>query len=160
MSRRTAGMRVGAALLVAWAGFACLDPADRRPGLRLTGEVVEEPVEDWSFTDAHREIFVETRPPWRLPHSVTIVATSLDGELYVHARNPEEKRWVGHVARDPRVRLEIGGKIYERRLERVEDPARQEAIYRDFAAKYGWEPQPPARRPPLRYFHVVPREEG
>jgi len=155
-----ARVRGAVVLVVACAATACVDPADRRPGLRLTGEVVEEPVEDWSFTDAHPEIYIETRPPWLLPHSVTIVATSLDGELYVHARNPAEKRWVGHVARDPRVRLEIGDKIYERRLERVEDPARQEAIYRDFAAKYGWDPAPPARRPPLAYFHVVPREEG
>lgn len=147
-------------LLVGLAAAGCVDPADRRPGLRLSGEVVEEPVADWSFTDAHPEIFLETRPPWLLPHSVTIVATSLDGELYVHARRPEEKRWVAHVAREPRVRLEIGGKIYEQRLERVDDPVQQEAIYRAFAAKYGWQPAPPEERSPLRYFHVAPREEG
>jgi len=154
----------GLALLVLAAGqvglAGCIDPDDRRPGLRLTGEVVEGPVEDWSFTDAHAEIFLEVRTPWWIPHSVTVVATSLKGDLYVHARNPEEKRWVGLVERDPRVRLEIGGKIYERRLERIDDPELQEAIRRDFAAKYGWGPEPPDERPPRRYFRVVPRAEG
>ncbi len=28
-----------------------LDPKDRRPGLWLTGELVTQPVTDWSFTD-------------------------------------------------------------------------------------------------------------
>lgn len=152
--------RVALVLSVAWAAGGCMDPVDRRPGLRLTGEVVEGPVEDWSFSDDHAEIFLKTRPPWLLPHSVTIVATSLDGDLYVHARNPEKKRWVGHVARDPRVRLKIGEQVYERRLELVEDPARQERIYRDFAEKYGWEPQRAEERPPLRYFRVVERDRG
>jgi len=127
--------------------------------MRLTGEVVEGPVDDWSFTDAHREIYVETRTPWLLPHSVTIVATSLDRVLYVHARRPAEKRWVTHVERDPRVRLEIGGKIYQRRLEPVEDAALQEATYQDFATKYGWEPAPPPQRPPMRFFRAVRETE-
>jgi len=145
-------------LWLAWAAGGCMDPVDRRPGLRLAGELVERPVEDWSFSDAYAEIFLETRPPWLLPHSVTIVATSLDGVLYVHARHPEEKRWVGHVARDPRVRLKIGEKVYERRLEVVEDAAWRQRIYRDFAEKYGWEPQPAEDRPPRRYFRVVERD--
>jgi len=151
------GVHVVLALFAAWASGGCMDPVDRRPGLRLAGEVVEGPVEDWSFSDDHAEIFLETRPPWLLPHSVTIVATSLDGDLYVHARNPEEKRWVGHVARDPRVRLKIGENVYERRLEVVEDTAWQERIHRDFAEKYGWDPQPAEDRPPRRYFRVVER---
>ena len=29
-----------------------------------------------------------------LPHSVTIACTSLDGQLYLWANDPEEKRWV------------------------------------------------------------------
>jgi len=66
---------------------------------------------------------------------------------------------VSLVERDPRVRLEIGGKIYERRLERIDDPELQEAIRRDFAAKYGWGPEPPEERPPRRYFRVVPRRD-
>lgn len=151
-----------AVLAIPLAGVAaagCIDPDDRRPGTRLTGAVVEAPVEDWSFSDRHREIYVETRSPWLLPHSVTVVVTSMDGKLYVHARRPEEKRWVANVAHDPRVRIEIDGKIYERRLERVEDAERQQAIHRDFAEKYGWERKPPEERPPMRFFRVLPRTD-
>jgi hypothetical protein len=136
----------------------CMDPKDRRPGLRLSGEIVTEAVDDWSFTDRHREIFVETRTWYRVPHSVTIVCGSLDGRLYVGARRPREKRWVAHVARDPNVRLEIEDRIYERRLERVEDPEEYEAVYRAYARKYQREIAPPSERPDLWYFRVLPRD--
>jgi hypothetical protein len=135
----------------------CLDPKDRRPGLRLSGEVVTGSIDDWSFTRRYPEIFIETRTPYLIPHSVTIVCASLDGRLYVGARHPAQKRWVAYVARDPNVRLKIGHRVYERRLEPVEDPAEQEAVYRAYAAKYDWEIQPPAERPEMRYFHVVDR---
>ncbi len=135
--------------------LGCVDPQDRRPGLWLSGESVSEPVEDWSFTRAHREIFIETRTPYWIPHSVTIVCVDLDGRLYVGARRPTEKRWVAYVARDPRVRLAIGGRLYERRLEKVEDPRDREAIYRAYAEKYGWERVPPQQRPEMWYFRVM-----
>lgn len=88
---------------------------------------------------------------------MTIVCASHDGRLYVGARNPQGKRWVENVARDPEVRLEIGGRIYERRLERLEDADEREAVYRAFAAKYGQEPAPPEERPEIWYWRVVPR---
>lgn len=132
-----------------------MDPEDRRPGLWLSGEVATGAVDDWSFTDQHREILIETKTWYLIPHSVTIACTSVGGRLYVGARHPTEKRWVANVRRDPEVRLEIGGLIYERRLERVEDPGEQEAVYRAYAAKYGWEVVPPGERPELWYFRVV-----
>ena len=46
-------------------------PQDQSPGLWLTGELVTERVADWSFTDQHEEIFIQTRTPWLIPHSVT-----------------------------------------------------------------------------------------
>lgn len=146
------------ALLLALGAAGCLDPEDRRPGLRLSGDVVTDPVDDWSFTDAHPEIYIEVRTPYLLPHSVTIVCATLDGQLYVGARNPTEKRWVAYVDRDPDVRLEIGERVYERRLAPVDDPERVDAVFRAYAAKYGW-PVPPAdARPPWRVFAVVARD--
>jgi hypothetical protein len=150
--------RLAAILLLAFLPVSgCIDPKDRRPGLRLSGEVVSEPVEDWSFTDAHGEIFIEVRTPYLLPHSVTIVCASLDGKLYLWALNPSEKRWVAYVERDPDVRLQIGDAIYEQRLETVDDPAQRDAIYHAFAAKYDRDPAPPGERPEFRAFRVVER---
>lgn len=148
--------RLLAALLVV-VGAGCLEPSDRRPGLRLSGETAPAVVDDWSFTDAHAEIFVETRTPYLVPHSVTIVCAVLDGRLYIGARNPRKKRWVAWVGRDPNVRLKIGERVFEQRLERVGDPAEVDAIYRAYAAKYGWEPRPAAERPEVWYFRVRDR---
>ncbi len=150
-------MRLLCTLAVAALVLGCVDPKDRRPGLRLSGEVVAAPVDDWSFSDEHPEIFIETRTPYLLPHSVTIVCASLDGRLFVGARQPEQKRWVAHVLRDPDVRLKIGSRVYERRLVRVDDPAEQEIVYRAYVRKYGWELAPPHARPPVWYFRVSPR---
>ncbi len=135
----------------------CLDPKDRRPGLRLAGEVIADPVEDWSFTDGNPEIYIEVATPYLVPHSVTIVCAALDGRLYVGARHPTTKRWVAFVERDPNVRLKIGERVYERRLEVIDDPTKHEAVFHAYAAKYGWRPAPPENRPPLRFFEVVTR---
>jgi hypothetical protein len=136
---------------------SCIDPADRRPGLWLGGEVVEEGGGDWSFTAEHREIAIETRTPWWIPHSVTIVCAAKDGRLFVGARDPEGKRWVDHVDRDPDVRLKIGGRVYEQRLIALTDPEDVATAYAAFAAKYGRPETPPEDSPPIQYYEVVAR---
>jgi hypothetical protein len=137
---------------------SCIDPADRRPGLRLGGEVVEEGGGDWSFTNAQREISVETRSPWLLPHSVTIFCAAKDGRFFLGARNPDGKRWVANVDRHPDVRLAIGGRVYEQRLVALADEEDVRTAQEAFAAKYGPPEGPPEARPPVRYFEVVARQ--
>ena len=137
--------------------FACVDPEDRRPGLRLGGEVVEEGPGDWSFTADHAEIAIETRTPWLIPHSVTILCAAQGGRFFVAARDPDEKRWVAHVDRDPNVRLKIGDRIYERRLVPLDDTVDRTLAYAAYAAKYGWPPTPAEDAAPLRFFEVLAR---
>jgi hypothetical protein len=136
---------------------ACVEPADRRPGTWLSGEAVTGPVSDWSFADAFGEIFIQVSTPYWIPHSVTIVCATLDGELIVGARSPETKRWPAYVDSDPQVRLKIGDRIYDQRLEPVNDPAVVEKIVRAYAAKYDRPVRPPEERPPIRYWKVVDR---
>ncbi len=71
-----------AALLVAYTS-ACMDPKDRRPGLGLSGEVVSEPINDWSFSDEYQQIYLETQTWYLIPHSVTTVCAGLGEKLYV-----------------------------------------------------------------------------
>ena len=71
-----------AALLVVFA-FGCMDPKDRRPGLSLSGEVVNEPINDWSFADEIQQIYLETQTWYLIPHSVTTVCAGLGEKLYV-----------------------------------------------------------------------------
>lgn len=107
------------------------------PGLWLTGEVVNEPVDDWSWVSdvAHPErgntIMLETRTWYGLPYSVTILPTPRGDKLYIggSARDdrlerafPNQKQWWANVQRDPRVRLKIDGKIYEMTATLVHDP--------------------------------------
>ncbi len=139
---------------------ACIEPVDRRPGTWLSGEIATQAVDDWSFTDAHREILIETRTLYWIPHSVTIVCAAKDGKLYVGARNPDGKRWVANVDRDPEVRLKIGDRVYEQRLVPVESADVREAVLSTYSAKYGWPATAPEARPPFRAFEVVEREAG
>jgi hypothetical protein len=145
------------ALLAGAAG--CLEPQDQRPGLRLPGPVAEAWPAGWTAARGEREILLEVATPYLLPHSVTIWCAVADGELYVAARNPEAKRWPGWVADDPEVRLKIDGTVYEARLDRLDDPERIRRVRRAYAEKYDLDHPPPPDAPPMRYWHVAPRDE-
>jgi hypothetical protein len=91
---------------------------------------------DASFADPEPLIGIETRSGW-LRHSVTILCLVSDGRLYVMARHAPTKRWVRDVVADPRVRLEIGGRLYAARAVRVDGSADEDArIARAFLRKY------------------------
>jgi hypothetical protein len=119
-----------------------LDPHERRPGLWLVGERVTAPVTDWAFTDRYPTIYLQTRTPYLLPHSVTITCVAHEGHLYLTAvfregsSFPQGKLWTSDVMRDPRVRLKIGGRVYDRTLVLVTDPAERNAVLESKARKY------------------------
>jgi hypothetical protein len=113
-----------------------------RPGLWLRGEVVTTPVRDWSFVNELEHpgrntntILVETRTPYFIPHSVRVVPFVRNGQLYIHSYQdrmgvefPKDKAWTSNVARDPRVRLKIGGKLYEMTVVLIADRAEAAAV--------------------------------
>ena len=111
-----------------------------RPGLWLKGEVVTTPVTDWSFVEqaphpgrSLNTVLIETRTPYFIPHSVRTLPTVRNGELFIRSHQdrmdvafPQDKSWTSNVARDPRVRIKIGDKLYEATMVLVTD--RAEAI--------------------------------
>lgn len=110
-----------------------------RTGLWLKGEVVREPVTDWSNrTGKPRWIQLETRTWYGIPHSLTVNGDLVhNGTLYIgsqsdpsrmHIPFPHDKVWTRNVARDPRVRLKIDGKIYEAMLVPITDRAEAAAV--------------------------------
>ncbi len=144
--------------LVAIASACSLEPSDERPGLWISGEVSREPVANWSFTDDIREILIETRTWYFLPHSVTIWCVSIDGDLYVGASSPDypkERLWIRNARRDPNVRLKIADKIYERRLELVEGQEQTDFVDRFYGVKYDYDVT--VDYEPLVYWRVVDR---
>jgi hypothetical protein len=108
-----------------------------RPGLWLKGQLVTTPVTDWSFVSQVKHpgetlntILVETRTPYFIPHSVRVMPVVRDGQLYVRSHQdrmdvqfPYDKAWTADVARDPRVRIKIGDKLYRATLVLVADRA-------------------------------------
>jgi hypothetical protein len=113
-----------------------------RPGLWLKGEVVTTPVTDWSFVDkvehpgrSINTVLVETRTPYFIPHSVRTMPFVRSGVLYIRSHQdrmdvqfPNDKSWTSNVARDPRVRIKIGDKLYEATMVLVSDRAQAIAI--------------------------------
>ena len=108
-----------------------------RPGLWLKGELVTAPVTDWSFVDkvehpgrSLNTVLVETRTPYFIPHSVRTIPSVRNGQLYIRSHQdrmdvqfPNDKSWTSNVARDPRVRIKIGDKLYEATMVLVTDRA-------------------------------------
>jgi len=168
--RRLLLLPVLAAVVAASALVVACSPHDRRPGTWLSGELVEEPVTDWSFTDEVQEIFVETRTWYGIPHSVTTVCAADGANLYVPSvyfeggEFPEARFWNRNVVRDPRVRVQIGDRLYQRRAVLIEGAAEREAALAAFARKYPfWQElaaKPESERPRVFFFRMDPGEVG
>jgi hypothetical protein len=146
--------RMGLVIVIAISMTGCFGPEDRRPGMRLPGEVAETP-SDWSFTKDFPEIAIEVRTPYFLPHSVTIASGMRDGNLFVGALDPESKNWPGWVDDDPEVRLGIGDRVYEVRLVPITDAAIIAQIREGSSAKSN--PSPPPSDVSIRFWQVEPR---
>jgi hypothetical protein len=103
------------------------------PGPRLSGAVVQEPVEDWSFVDAVEVVQVETRPD--APYSVNTWMTRVDDGVYVFAGD-DESPWVQNIIQEPLVRVRIDGRIYELRAVGVTDLRIKRTFLQAMKAKY------------------------
>ena len=128
-------MRLLALLAIAALSVSC-QPKDVRPGLWLRGDLVEERVDDWRFTEEIEEIFIETRSWYRIPHSTTIWCVERYGKLYVGSYGDQKKAWEENIARSPDARLAIAGKIYEVTVTPVADRAVIDALDAAYAQKY------------------------
>ena len=117
-------------------------PSDMRPGLWLSGEAEARPVEDWSFSHAEEEVLVETRTWYGIPHSVTTWGAELGGAFYLPSlyfgeeEYPDGRYWNSNVARDPRIRVKIGDRLFEGSATLVTDESELESAMRAFAQKY------------------------
>lgn len=113
---------------------AC-EPSDTRPGLWLSGEVEAFP-SDWSFTDEFKLIAVQVATPYGLPHSITIWCVQVEGSLYIAASAPESKRWPGWVENDPDIKLKFGDRLFEGRLQRLNNTDEISPVSAAYAVKY------------------------
>ena len=103
--------------------YVPIDPDERRPGTRLSGDLAPVLDTDWSFLQGRTQAWLETRTWYLIPHSITVSAWAVGGTLYVGCSRCDTKTWPKHVARDNRVRLKIGDEIHLRRAAQITDPA-------------------------------------
>lgn len=106
--------------------LGCGGPFLLLPGGALSGEVVNEPVRDWSFVD-DRFVDLEVRP--EDPYSVELNYVVRDGALYI---DPAEGRtWFEYLRADPRVRVRFGDKVYPGTAVLVGEPGELEGFDAD-----------------------------
>jgi hypothetical protein len=142
-----AGLVAVLILFVLLARVVGLNPVQTRPGLWLTGELVTDPVTDWSFAEKVPGTAIQTRQ-WFLPslaHSVITTRFHHKGRLYVGSgypagiKLPDGRHWNRNVLADPRVRIRIGNKLYDRKLVYVPDSVERDDVLRAYGPMF-WSP--------------------
>jgi hypothetical protein len=142
-------MRFGVALLLVLGACGPLGPLS---GGRLSGEVQVGPAR---CADEVSTIQLETNP--EEPHSVNAWCAGVGDRLYVPTsmirgpKVPREREWVRNAMADPRVRIRIAGRIYERTAVRVSDAAEYDAARAALEKKYALDP---AERDPEREIWI------
>lgn len=122
-------MGVGAALVLVYVLLLVvpIDPVERRPGTRLGGDLAADQTPEWADR-GRKQIAVQTRTWYAVPHAVTTTSWIDDGSFYVPCARCAGKRWPSNVARDNRVRLKIDGLLYDRRAIRITDRAERARV--------------------------------
>ena len=123
--------------------LAACEPQDRRPGTWVGGELVETRITDWSFTNEHPEVFLQTHPWYGVPHSVTVVLGTNGDSLYMPSiyfqepkKYPDGKYWNQIVDTYPDVEIKIGDQVFPRTIRLISDPAEFEIALEALASKY------------------------
>jgi hypothetical protein len=140
-------------LLDTFGGFLFDGPLGPIPGGAFTGAVNPDPAPDWSNLPKVIELEIRPAKPW----SLSIWNVVIDGELYLPSAMGARRRWTAVAVDQPLVRVRANGQIYERRLEKVTDPALRKRIGQAVAARYGFDPPQEADEDTTWYFHVASR---
>jgi hypothetical protein len=160
------GVALGAFGAVYQIGLLAPTP-EGRPGMKLAGDEASDPVSDWSFSSSDDLVEIETRAPWLLAHSVTVVCAAVGGALYVPSVYlagggfPDARLWNRNIVRDPNVRIRIADALYPLRASLVTDEAERASAFAAFAQKYPrwaeWHAQTPSERPNIAFVRLDPR---
>ncbi|MEQ8859855.1 MAG: hypothetical protein RIC56_14525 [Pseudomonadales bacterium] len=122
---------------VGFAGYFFYCPCDRAPGGWLLGDVVAEPVEDWSFANDEPLCQIQVFRGGVWPHAINLNCMASEGRLYLSCAGCEGKAWSTAALAHPEARLRLGARVYPVRLTRVEDPAVLDEAWNARARKTG-----------------------
>ena len=126
-------------------------------GAFASGEIVAEPVSDWSFAREVPEIQLQLASE---NGSRTVWILVEDGKAYVpcSTKFPPGKTWYKHAAQDGRATLRIEGRRYPVTLTRTQDPALAERMRAEVQRKY--KRVPPGGESDAWIFSVASRTDG
>lgn len=116
---------------------ACGAPLGPIPGGELDGDITPWP-KDWQQAEDCENVLLQTNP--ENPYSVTIWGVGIGREFYVGA-SKRSHQWALYMERDPRVTLEVDGKLYRAIAQRVSEPATTQLVAARFIAKYDMDPE-------------------
>ncbi len=129
-----------------------------------SGELVAGPEPDWSFLADRPTVELQLLDP---PRSRTTWIVVVDGRIFIPCGYMNSwwgrlwKQWPHHAQRDGRARLRVDGRIYPRRLVRIERGPMVEPVVDAIAEKYAPGLTPAAvESGALWIFELVPREGG
>jgi hypothetical protein len=140
-------------LLDTFGGYLFDGPLGPIPGGAFRGPVDPNPNPDWSNLEKVIELEIRPQKPW----SLSVWNVVIDGELYVPSAAGARRRWTQVAIVSPLARVRTHRRIYERRIEKVEDPALRKRIGAAVAARYGFDPPPSPEDDTTWYFHLGPR---
>lgn len=126
------------ALLCTFLLSACGGPIGPIAGGSLEGELTPWP-NDWSIAEDCENVLLETNPA--KPYSVTIWGVGDQQNFYV-AAGKRSNRWAQNIEQNPQVILDVDGKLYAAKAQRVVENVLFEKIRRGFVVKYDIDPDP------------------
>lgn len=124
---RRAGLALAALLLLAgaflaWARLFHAGELGPIPGGALTGEPAAELPADWSFANRDPYLLVESKA-FTLPWSESVWFLAHEGRLHLLLPGFFGDGLVRRLEEDPRVRVEVDGRVYEQVAVAVTDDA-------------------------------------
>jgi hypothetical protein len=109
-----------AGAFLAWARLFHAGPLGPIPGGRLAGEPASETPADRSFANRDPYLLIES-DAFELPWSGRVWVLAHEGRLHLLLPGFFGDELQRRIAVDPRVRVEVDGRVYEQVAERVDD---------------------------------------
>jgi hypothetical protein len=120
---RITGVLVAAvAVFAVWARLFAGGPVAFIPGGWIRGEVIAEPIEDWSFAGGAQYLLVESRAR-TFPYSKRVWFMVNEGDIYLLLPALFGDGLQQRLEEDPRLRIGIDGKVYLQRAVPLENDA-------------------------------------
>ena len=136
-------------------------PCERLPGATLSGELVETPVQDWSFANDVPLCQIQV-DAGLIDHALNLnCMATREGKLYLSCASCDGKRWSTAAQENPRGRIRLGENLYPVTFTRVLDPAEVDLSWRARTEKLqGPDASIPPRSPDWWTFRVESAAAG